>query len=123
MALNGPFSVYYFVGPPGGAIGVPQEDYATAPTLAGYTYIFASAPEDCTNCATQANSHLKITGTSAITPILKDYVKIGQLESLDATHVKPFLIDRLRWRIVTVCLCADLIFEDTNSPTVHRSSN
>ena len=102
MTLNGSFSIYYFIGPAGGAITVPPQDYLTAPTLAGFTYIFAAPKQACDNCGIQDEHGLLVTNTTPITPMLLDYIKIGQLQSLEPEHVKPFLISRLKWRVQTV---------------------
>ena len=37
-----------------------------------------------------------------ITSILLDYVETGKLQSLDAEPVKPFLVDGLKWRVISV---------------------
>lgn len=37
-----------------------------------------------------------------MTPMLLDYVKIGELEDLSRDNVKPFLVKRLKWRVVDV---------------------
>ena len=104
MALNGSFAIYYFVGPVTGN----QETYMTQPALAGLTYIFTSPVETCGNCARQEkHSHL-VSNTTRLTPMLLDCIKIGELRSLDAEDVKPYLIKNLKWRVVQVCyqLCA-----------------
>ena len=80
---------------------LPQ-DYSLAPTLAGSTYIFSSPREICENCQIQQEHGNLVSDTTPITPILMDYIKIGQLKSLEPDHVKPFLIDRLRWRVQMV---------------------
>lgn len=102
MSLNGSFSIYYFIGPAGGAITVPPQDYAVAPTLAGSTYIFAAPKEACDNCGNQDEAHHMVSDTTPITPMLLDYIKIGELANLEPENVKPFLVDRLRWRIQKV---------------------
>ena len=102
LELNGSFSIDYFIGPEGGAITVPPQDYSLAPTLAGTTYIFSSPIEICENCQIQQEHGHLVSDTTPITPILMDYIKIGHLASLDPDHVKPFLTDRLRWRVQTV---------------------
>lgn len=80
---------------------LPQ-DYSLAPTLAGSTYIFSSPREVCENCQIQQEDGHLVCDTTPITPILMDYIKIGQLVSLEPEHVKPFLTDRLKWRVQTV---------------------
>ena len=108
LGLNGSFSIDYFVGIKGGAINVPPQDYSLAPTLAGSTYIFSSPRETCDKCEVQLEHGHLVSDTTPITPILMDYIKIGQLTSLEPDHVKPFLIDRLRWRVQTV-RCSQLL--------------
>lgn len=103
LGLNGSFSIDYFIGLKGGAITVPPQDYSQAPTLAGSTYIFSSPKEACGNCEIQQEHGHLVSDTTPITPILMDYIKVGLLTSLEPDHVKPFLIDRLRWRVQTVC--------------------
>jgi hypothetical protein len=108
MALNGPFGIYYFIGEAGGAINVLPENYLVAPTLAAFSYNFTSTTENCANCAKHGEERVKITSTAVLTPILIDYIKIGDLRSLDPNDVKPFLVDRLRWRVSTVCFVSKL---------------
>jgi hypothetical protein len=102
LALNGPFGIYYFIGGPGGKVDVLPNKYLVAPTLAAFTYNFTSSPDTCENCAQQRKERMKITGCEVLTPILIDYIKIGELKSLEPQDVKPFLVDRLRWRVSTV---------------------
>ena len=52
-----------------------------------------------------------VSDTTPVTPILLDYIKIGQLTSLEPEHVKPFLTDRLRWRVQKVS-CISSLFVD-----------
>ncbi|KAI9692221.1 MAG: hypothetical protein M1822_006451 [Bathelium mastoideum] len=101
MALNGSFGIYYFIGPASGAIDVPPERYIVAPTLAGISYNFAGHEEACSDCARHASEKLKVTGTTYLNPQLADYVRIGELRSLDPEDIKPFLVNRLKWRILT----------------------
>ncbi len=102
LGLNGSFSIDYFIGLKGGAITVPPQDYSLAPTLAGSTYIFSSPREACGNCKIQQQRGHLVSDTTPITPILMDYIKIGQLTSLEPEHVKPFLTSRLKWRVQMV---------------------
>ena len=108
LALNGSFSIYYFIGPKGGAVSMKPQDYSRAPTLAGSTYIFAAPVEACDNCGAQAQQGHRVTDTTPITAMLLDYIKIGELGSLDLADVKPFLVDRLRWRVQTVMFLLNL---------------
>lgn len=102
MALNGPFGIYYFIGAAGGEVTALPEDYLVAPTLAAFSYNFTSRIDNCANCAKQGEEGIKITSTEVLTPMLIDYIRIGDLRSLDPTDVKPFLVDRLRWRVLTI---------------------
>ena len=97
LALNGTFSIYYFVG----EVTSNIEHYGHAPTKAGMSYIFTAPVEACDNCGKQDQQATLVQGTTALTPILMDYVQIGELESLSPDHVKPFLIKNLKWRVVT----------------------
>lgn len=101
MALNGTFTIFYFIGrTPGPSFNA--SDYLTYPTLAGISHIFAAPMEICDNCGNQqAEGHL-ITNTSPITPILLDYVQAGELPDLSAPNVKPFLAKNLKWRVIKV---------------------
>ena len=103
MARNGSFNIDYFIGPKGGAIEVSPDQWAVAPTLAGSTYIFASPVEVCDNCGVQEEQAHIVTDTISLTPMLMDYIKVGALASLEPGDVKPFLVDRLRWRVRLVC--------------------
>lgn len=102
MALNGAFEIMYFINYESGRSFDDSQDVALAPTLAGISYIFAAPREGCDNCGSQYEQARVVRDTSPITSQLLDYVDIGQLESMRPEHVKPFLIDRLRWRIYTV---------------------
>ena len=103
MALNGAFTIFYFVNESSAPIPA-DSNYILEPTLAGITHIFA-APEDlCDNCGRQDQQGTVVTNTVPITSLLLDYVKKGRLESLRPEHVKPFLIRGLKWRVVSVSL-------------------
>lgn len=77
--------------------------YSTQPTLGGITHNFAAPVEYCDNCGDQEQSGTIVTGTVIITPILLDYIKLGQLPDLSPESVTPFLVKNLKWRVVTVC--------------------
>ncbi|KAI9663307.1 MAG: hypothetical protein M1831_002591 [Alyxoria varia] len=98
LALNGAFSIFYFVkdnnDPPG-------EKWLQDPSLAGITHIFAAPVEHCDNCGVQDEQSHVVTNTVPITSLLLDYVTIGQLESLRPEHVKPFLTRGLKWRVIS----------------------
>ena len=97
-ALNGAFSIYYFVG------DFPSDfnDYEVAPTFAGLEHIFAAPAEACDNCGHQREEHQLAANTNPITAILLDYVKNGKLPDLHPENVVPFLRANLHWRVVGV---------------------
>jgi tyrosinase-like protein len=70
--------------------------------LAAFSYSFTASVETCGNCAKQEEERVKITSSEVLTPMLIDYIKIGELRSLEPSDVKPFLVDGLRWRVSTV---------------------
>src|SRR5271156_291618 len=74
----------------------------TQPTMAGLSHIFAAPIEACDNCGRQRLQATLVTSTAPMTPMLLDYVKIGELEDLSPDNVKPFLVKRLKWRVVDV---------------------
>lgn len=41
------------------------------------------------------------TDTTSLTGMLMDYINTGDLASIEPNDVKPFLINRLRWRVRT----------------------
>jgi len=82
------------------------------PTLAGLSHVFAAPVEACDNCGRHEQQAVLVSNTTPITSMLLDYMEIGELQSLHPEHVKPFLIERLKWRVVTVSV--RLLF-------VHRS--
>lgn len=81
----------------------------TAPTLAALNHVFTAPEAACDNCAKQAEDHHFVSGTNPITPILLDYVSIGALPSLEPQVVKPFLTEKLKWRVVRVSFRQTLI--------------
>ena len=103
MALNGAFTIFYFVNESGAPIPA-DSNYILEPTLAGITHIFAAPENLCDNCGRQDQQGTLVTNTVPITSLLLDYVKKGRLESLRPEHVKPFLIRGLKWRVVSVSL-------------------
>jgi hypothetical protein len=109
LSLEGSFSIYFFIGevpPP----NVATSDYMSYPTLAGVNHIFAAPTEACDNCGIQQHQAHLVTDTAVITSMLLDYVQIGQLEDLTVRNVKPFLIKRLKWRVVTVSAVPFLLY-------------
>lgn len=99
LGLNGTFTIFFF-------IGAPDDDqpvkYSVQPTLAGITHNFAAPIEHCDNCGRQEEQGHLVSGTVVITPILNDYILIGELRDLTPESVEPFLVKHLKWRIVTV---------------------
>lgn len=100
--MNGAFTVYYFIGHKDGTAPPPTSNLMLQGTLAGINHVFAAPIEACDNCGLQEEQAHIVTSTSAITSLLLDYVKLGELNSLEAEDVKPFLIARLKWRVLTV---------------------
>jgi tyrosinase len=98
---NGAFTLFFFIGE-STRINTDTEDYLIKPTLAGLSHIFVAPTEACDNCAQQLEAGARAIDSTAINPMLLDYVKIQELESLEPVHVKPFLIKNLRWRVVTI---------------------
>lgn len=101
MALNGAFTIFYFVNESSAPIPA-DSNYILEPTLAGITHIFAAPENLCDNCGRQDQQGTLVTNTVPITSLLLDYVKNGRLESLRPEHVKPFLTRGLKWRVVSV---------------------
>lgn len=99
LALNGSFTIFYIVGNVDGTSGA---DWSTLPGFAGVTHVFASPTEVCDNCGKQEHQAHLVTSTSPITSLLIDYVEKGQLASMEAKDVEPFLVKNLKWRVQTV---------------------
>jgi Tyosinase C-terminal domain len=74
--------------------------------LAAINYIFAAPREFCDNCGYQDDVGQLASDTHPITPLLLDYLSRtdNHLESLEPEHVRPFLVNNLRWRVVYVCV-------------------
>lgn len=101
LALNGTFTVFYFIG---AFENDAPENYMFQPTLAGLSANFASSVELCDNCGQSALQRQLVSDTTVITPMLLDYIKIGILLDLSPSNVVPFLISNLKWRVVTVSI-------------------
>jgi len=43
-----------------------------------------------------------VTNTAPNTPMLLDYVEIGEPAGLSAASVKPCLVKNMKWRVVTI---------------------
>ena len=70
--------------------------------MAGLSYVFTSSREICDNCGMQDDADIETIGTKLITPMLRDYVKIGVMPDLTPATVVPFLTKNLKWRVVDV---------------------
>jgi len=99
LALNGSFSVHFFLGD----IDENPLTYSFQPTRAGTTSIFAAPSQACDNCGRQDELEKLVTNTTDITPMLLDLKKINKFEDLSSANIVPFLKDNLKWRIATVC--------------------
>ncbi|KAB2569108.1 Polyphenol oxidase 4 [Lasiodiplodia theobromae] len=84
-ALNGTFTIYFFVGPVR-EIDTNPTKWKLDPILAGVNHVLTATEETCDNCAQQSADGMKVSGTSAITPILLDYVEYN-LQAQDPEHV------------------------------------
>lgn len=102
-AFNGPFVVYYFIRKFEDDVAVYDEQL----TLAGIDYVFVSSRQICNNCGIQAENESLLTDTAVITPLLLNYIGNG-LEDLTPAKVVPFLIDNLKWRVVSVSRTAHI---------------
>ena len=95
LDLNGSFTFYFFIGD-APAMNVASIDYLSYQTLAGANHVFAAPTEACDNCGRQQHQAHLVTDTAPITPMLLDYVQVGQLADLTVRNVKPFLIKNLK---------------------------
>ncbi|KAB2569580.1 Tyrosinase [Lasiodiplodia theobromae] len=100
-ALNGSFTIFFFLGPRSEIPSNPIQ-WQSSRILAGTTHIFSAPREACDNCALQEEHGHRVTGTTAIKPILLDYIEAGQLQSLSPRDVVPFLKKELVWRVADV---------------------
>lgn len=82
--------------------GTYGADWSALPGFAGVTHVFASPTEVCDNCGKQEHQAHLVTSTSPITSLLIDYVEKGQMASMEAQDVEPFLVKNLKWRVQTV---------------------
>ena len=122
LALNGSFTIYYFIGK---FDSQNVDDYALQPTMAGLNHVFTSSKEACDNCGNQAEQGHLISGTNPITPMLLDYVKIGELPDISPVNVVPFLVKNLKWRIVPVSFALNIHVRNllTTCATYRRADN
>ncbi|KAK4446173.1 hypothetical protein QBC34DRAFT_152132 [Podospora aff. communis PSN243] len=103
MAANGSFTIYFFLSP---KAELPDDDpflYASSPYLVGMHHIFTSPREGCDNCADAEAAGRLSVNTTPITSSLLEYrenVADNGVDSLRPEHIKPFLQERLRWRVV-----------------------
>lgn len=101
-AIDGVFTIFYFVGPLSELNNDPECCWQTEPNLAGLNHIFSARKENCGNCENQAEEGLKVTGTSPINASLQENIESGKLQSLKPEDVEPFLKKNLIWRVVKV---------------------
>lgn len=87
MALDGGFTINYFMGSP----VVKFRDWELAPNKAGEAYVFAAPAVACDNCGTQKTTGHKVTNTFPVTPLLLDFKDIGKIKSLQESDVLAFL--------------------------------
>jgi len=106
MAANGTFTIYFFLSPRG---ELPDDDpflYGSSPYLVGLHHVFTSSREGCDNCAdAEAAGRLSVDTTpitSSLLHYLEDVADNG-VDSLRPKHIKPFLQEHLRWRVVFIC--------------------
>lgn len=85
-ALNGSFSVHFFLGPP----AADHHAWRVAPNLVGTMGVFAM---------TNSVSDNQICGTVPLTSSLVRMVARGALSKLDAGDAQPYLIRHLQFRI------------------------
>lgn len=74
--------------------------YSTAPVMAGLTKIFTAPREACDACNVNSEAGLVVTGSTPITPMLRDWIGAGSLSGLSAEEVIPFIKKSLYWRVV-----------------------
>ncbi|KAK3943651.1 hypothetical protein QBC46DRAFT_306734 [Diplogelasinospora grovesii] len=93
QALNGPFKILFFLGPP------PQDHqtWTGAPNLVGTMGVFAAPEMD----GGMQMGRQDITATVPLTAALVKRVATGELESLDPRDVEPYLKRYLEHRIIT----------------------
>lgn len=98
MALNGGYTVFYFLGD----IPADPTQWLTAPTMAGIKNVFAAPVAACDNCGRhEAQAHL-ISDTDPITSYLFYHIYQNELASMEPEDVKPFLVKNLKWRVLKV---------------------
>lgn len=122
LALNGTFTIYFFVGVvPGDE--VPTSQYLIYPTLAGYTHIFAAPVEACGECEQQHDVRQKQSDTVPMNRILLNHKIAGNLANLSPDRVEPFLVNNLRWMVVNVSvLLNNHIIDLANQTAPHQSA-
>ncbi|KXJ86569.1 hypothetical protein Micbo1qcDRAFT_208983 [Microdochium bolleyi] len=99
MAANGSYTIFYIIGDVDGQSG---QEWASQPGFVGLSHIFTAPREACDNCGRQEEQAQLVTSTTPITSLLLDYIKAGELGSMDPQDVEPFLIKKLKWRVQTV---------------------
>lgn len=76
--------------------------YSTAPVMAGLTKIFTAPREACDACNVNSEAGLVVTGSTPITPMLRDWIGAGSLSGLSADQVVQFIKKHLYWRVVGI---------------------
>lgn len=111
-AGNGPFTIYFFLSRKGEVAG-DASTFAQSPFLAGVNHLFVASSNACDNCGDLGAQGQISSETTPITPLLLTYLDLPDngLESLRPEHVKPFLVNYLRWRVVFVSFVFFLVQE------------
>lgn len=102
MAANGSYTIFYIIGDD--AAGDSGQDWSALPGFAGVSHIFTAPREACDNCGRQEEQAVHVTATTPVTSLLLDYVKAGQLGSMEPEDVEPFLVKKLKWRVQSVSI-------------------
>jgi hypothetical protein len=101
-AAHGPFTIFFFLALKG---ELPTDDVAAlaqSPFLAGINHLFVASSSVCDNDGDLEALGQMSSDTTPMTPLLLRYFELEDngLESLRPEHVKPFLVQYLRWRVV-----------------------
>ena len=84
---------------------VTKVEYAFSPYLVGIHNGFTASRETCDNCGnSEADGKLAVDTTPLTSSLLyyREKVDGNGVDSLRPEHVKPFLQENLRWRVVFV---------------------
>ncbi|PGH14828.1 hypothetical protein AJ80_05754 [Polytolypa hystricis UAMH7299] len=93
FALNGPFSIFVFLGSYN-----PQDatSWSTHPNCVSVNYVFANNnPAECDNCAKQISEQTEYVDSICLTPKLLESINLGALSCLKPEDVGPFLKQNL----------------------------